>query len=442
MDLTKPFRKAAGGLSNTLGKLAFSKAEKDSKFEAVSYVPQGGATYSGLASVAGKDFTLAKPSRVTFAMLRQISKVDALTRICITAIKKSVSQSKWRIVPEEGVELTPELKKRIDIFTTLFRTQNDNNENMRLLLDRTLEDLLALDAAVIEKVYDPEGNLVGLNSVDGATIRPVYNIYGNLGDPAYKQYINNDVVANFQKDELLYIMQNPQNDVYNFGYGLSPIESILLMVQASLQADLHNAKAFSEDNIPPGILDLGDISETEVSKFKAVWDATVLKNTHKLKMVGSPEGIKYIPFQNNNKDMQYVEYTDWLSRMKLAAFGLSSIDANILQDVNRSTAESQEAISNSRGVRSIKCLFEEFFTREILNSGEESYLKFIFEEAVSLEDKKKQAEIDKINIESGVITPDEIRDREGLDVLEVSSEEDTPEKSYLNKNKKYYPPVY
>jgi hypothetical protein len=44
------------------------------------------------------------------------------------------------------------------------------------------------------------------------------------------------------------------------------------------------------------------------------------------------DSTKYTAFKQNNKDMQYAEYLDWLSRIKLAAFGLTPIDANIAED--------------------------------------------------------------------------------------------------------------
>lgn len=458
MQLPNFARKALAKTAVGLSKLAVSKGS-DGNFDAIAVKPNSYAGAYGFSqnNIAG-DYTLKKPSKVTFEALRQIAQYDAVTRICITAIKKSVSQSRWYITTKEGVELTPAIKQQLRYVEDLFKKQNRNNENMRLLLDRIIEDLLVLDAGVIEKVFNPQKELVGLNSVDGATIRPRYNKYGELGDPAYVQYVENKKTAEFSTEELIYMMQNPQNDIKKFGYGLSPIESVLLIVNASLQADMYNARTFSEDNVPPGLLDLGDISEEEAQRFKVLWDATVINNTHKMKFVHGPgDAKKYTPFKANNKDMQYVEYIDWLSRVKASAFGLSGIDINILQDVNRATAEVQEAISNSRGVMSVKRLIEEYFNRDVIMAMDFEDIEFRFEEATSLEEKKKQAEIDKINIESGVYSPEEVRERDGLSAEEdiygddwedegdeetpVEEDIDDPQKSYKQVRKNYYPPI-
>jgi len=272
----------------------------------------------------------------------------------------------------------------------------------------------------MEKVFNAKDELVELNSVDAATIRPCYNIFGEL-DPerAYVQVINEKVVAEFKNSELIYMMQNPQNDIYSFGYGQSPIEKILLTVQASLNADLHNAEVFSQDNVPPGLLDLGDMSQEEATQFIAIWNATVVNDTHKMKFVwGSDKDKKYIPFKGANKDMQYMEYIDWLSRIKLAAFGLTSIDANITQDVNRATAKTQESITKSRGIKSAKALIEEYFNREIILPLGFTDVEFKFVEATTLEEKRQQAEIDKIYIEAGVYTPKDVAKRDGLETSE------------------------
>jgi len=91
---------------------------------------------------------------------------------------------------------------------------NMNGENMRVILDRVIEDLLILDAGVIEIVRSMDGkDIVALNSVDGATIRPVYNEYGELGEPAYYQFMFDKKVAEFSMDDVVYMMANPQNDV-------------------------------------------------------------------------------------------------------------------------------------------------------------------------------------------------------------------------------------
>lgn len=118
--------------------------------------------------------------------------------------------------------------------------------------------------------------------------------------------------------------------------------------------------------------------------------------------------------------MQYAEYIDWLTRIKLAAYGLSGIDANIFADVNRATGEVQERASKSKGLRSYKKLIEEYMTRQVIRElGDEfKYLEFHFVESEELTERKTNADIDKIYIDGGVVTSNEIRKmRYGLEPL-------------------------
>ena len=357
---------------------------------------------------------IPKPTRVSFNQLRAIARYDAVIRICVNAIKKEVSQCSWNLIPMAGKEVSEAFLNEIEEKFLLVNTQG---ENLRILFDRVIEDILVLDAGVIEKVHNANGDVTDLNSLDAATIRPILNKYGEM-DPnkAYVQVINNKVVAEFKLNELIYIMSNPQTDIRLYGYGMSPIESILLAVQSALSADLYNARAFSEDNIPPGMLDLGDMDQEAAEQFMSIWDATVVDNTRKLKFVwGSDNKKKYVPFITNNKDMQFVEYIDWLSRIKLANYGLTPLDANITHDLNRATAYEERSISQSRGVGNMKSLLEEYIYREILIPMGAKDVAFKFDRVVTMEEKKKQAEIDKIYIETGVITSKEVAEREGFD---------------------------
>jgi len=407
--------------SSVFGMFSFTK---EGQKKAIATTAGTRASYYGGLEDPAKT-GLKKPTKVTFHQLRLVARHDAIVRISVNVIKKSVSQAEWSIVPKKD---KPVNKAQVDRATDLFETVNTGGENLRQILDMVLEDLLVLDAGVIEKVYNAEGDIVELNAVDGATIRPKMDKFGNV-DPehAYVQVIADKVVAEFKKDELIYMVQSPQSDISLYGYGMSPIESILLQVQAALNADLYNAEMFSKDNIPPGMLDLGDMSQTEAQQFIALWNATVINNTQKLKFLwggGEKNTKKYIPFNQNNKDMQFVEYTDWLSRIKLATYGLTGLDANITQDVNRSTSQSQESITSSRGVRTIFRLVEEYINAQILKPMGMDEIQFVFQKALTTDEKKKQAEIDKIYVEAGIIDPAEIAIREGFEVVEIEEEEE------------------
>lgn len=144
------FRKATDRIAQKAGYVSFQKAEK---FKTISL----GNTRTGIYSPAGiAKNGLTKPGNVSFRVLRQLSKHDAVVRICINVIKKEVSQSEWEIVLSEKApdkDKPEKYEAQISKVFELFEYMNANGENVRIMLDRILEDLLTLDAAAIEKVW-------------------------------------------------------------------------------------------------------------------------------------------------------------------------------------------------------------------------------------------------------------------------------------------------
>lgn len=412
------FSKTVGKLGAGISETLFSKQKK-----AIAISRKGNdRTFTPGTLGDPKKVGYGKPSRVTFDQLRLIAASDTVVRICINTIKKAVSQAEWNIVPRRQ-NIDDYNNEHIKKATAFFELVNTQGENLRTLLDMVVDDVLTIDAGVIEKVFNGDGELSELNAVDGATIRPVVNKYGELG--GYVQVINSKPVARFAPNEIIYIMQNPQNDVKTFGYGKSPIEEILLTVQASLNADIYNAQIFSKDNIPPGLLDLGNMSNDEAQNFVALWNATVVSSTQKLKFIwGSDNPKKFVSFNQTNKDMQYMKYVDWLSRLKLATYGLTSQDANITQDVNRATAQVQAVLTQARGVSNMFALIEEYINREIMIPQGFEDVVFKFSRETDIQSKKTQAEIDKIYIEAGVVAPSEVAKREGIDSFSEDEDED------------------
>lgn len=376
---------------------------------------------------------LKKPSIISFAVLRRIAATDAIIRICINVIKKTVSQSKWQIKVKDRYKKDKNSESayaaEIEEVYELFENMNENDENMRILLDRIIEDILTLDAWAIEIIRSNDwSKVLQLNSVDSSTIRPMVDNYWNSPwDIAYKQFVWDKEVAAFSRDELIYIMANPQNSLAWYGYGLSPIESIMLQVQASMEAEMYNMKTFSSNNVPAWLIDLWDVSDEEAEWVMATWNATVIWNTEAMKfMWWSWADRKYTPFQKSNKDMQFSQYIEWLSRIKLATYWLTAQDANIDVDLNRSTAEVHASMSNARWVKSMKRLIEEYFTRGIIRKMWDSEwfkkIEFAFIDVDTLWDMKIRAETDEINIASWIYAAQYVQERDWYPIEVINLE--------------------
>lgn len=287
----------------------------------------------------------------------------------------------------------------------------------RDLMELVVDDILIFDAGTIVKNYSKSGDLAELYTLPGKQIRRYVNHDRTIPEPpeaAFAWEEGGILRAEFTRDELCYIMQNPQS---NF-YGKSPVEISAYVIAASLYADEYNIDYFKNSNVPPGVFDLGkDVTEDQRSVFQALWENEVRGRggLHKMMFISGSEDPKFIPISNmTNRDMQMMEYLKWTAGIRLSCFGLSLQDIGFTQDFHRTTSETQSAISQARGVQSLLSLLEQKLNSEIVKT-EFPFTDVKFKWAdVNTVDEKQESEIDSSDLQHGVITINERRKKLGL----------------------------
>lgn len=363
--------------------------------------PQRGLVFQsrGQRSTQFIDKGLVKPGKISFDTLRRAALSVHIVRICIHTLKQKVTKTKWVI---QNTDLTRRKSKdpRIKEVENLFKHPNINDETFRTLLDKMVEDLLTLDSVSIEKTRFPDGALAELYFVDSATIRPVYDEYGNQdiliplatqdaekkGDPteelptSYVQVLDNSqyggpesgqIVAAWPKKDFIHFHMNPQGAMESFGYGLSPIEGILSVVSNILNADNYNSTYFEEGAFPPVIMQLiGQVNQRDLEAYREYLVAELSGNFHRPAIMAT-EKAESLQIHNlkdfNNRDMQFMEYQNWLAKLCCAMFGMSPGDIGITDTQgNKNVAEQQAELSEQKGYSSILHLFKEVFNQEII----------------------------------------------------------------------------
>ena len=367
---------------------------------------------------------LRKPSTLTFETLRRMSKAVHIARLAINHLKHKVSQTEWDIVPADD-SVKPN-EHHVAVLRQFFNSPN-RQETFRTFLDGFLEDLLALDAACFEKVENNAGLPAEIWYVDGSTVKPNYDIKGILQDPAYYQYVSTNSNtsdtrpdAEWSRDDLVYVMQNPQRDVKNYGYGLSPLEGIIMVATNLLNADNYMGQFFDVGTLPPKLINLGkDITQNEVEFFRSYWKSEVEGHPWKTGFFGGGD-IQQIDLSNGRPaDMQFEQYQIWLMKIVCAAFEISPQDIGFTAEMKigglgSGMAETQKSISDSRGYRSLLQLTREVFNREIVLKwfGFED-VKFDWVGIDSL-DPQTAAEIFAIESKAGAVSINEYRVQKGL----------------------------
>ncbi len=403
---------------------------------------------------------LSKPGRISYDVLRRAAASVHVARICITVLKEKVSKTGWTI---KAIDINRKADPRqIEIATELFKHPNKNSETFRTFLDKILEDLLVLDAVAIEKVRYPDGRLAELHYLDAATVRPVFDEHGNQDIPvpivgrdeevrelpvSYVQVINSnpwggreagDLVAAWPKKDFIYFNMHPQGNMNSFGYGLSPIESVIGVVANILNADNFNGTYFEEGSFPPALIQLvANMDERELMSMREYMYTELEGRFHRPAIIAGPGEIKVLNLKDiTQRDMQFMEYMKFMSRLLSAAFGLSPQDIGITEDLNRATSEVQKDLSQQKGYQSILHLFKEVFNQEILWNDfgfKDLEFSWVAEDNIDL---SEASQIYDIALKNGSMTLNEVRERIGFAPFE-----DWANRPMLLTNSGYIPAI-
>lgn len=302
------------------------------------------------------------------------------------------------------------------------RPNNSAETSLRALQELVINDLLVWDAGVIVKNFTRSGKLAELYTVPGHEIKIYRNEDRTTPQPPEPAYVWEDqgiMRAEFTNAELIYIMANPTQT----GYGTSPLEVAAYIITASLFADQYNIDYFKNSNVPPGIMDLGkDITEEQRTTFQNLWDHEVQGRAgglHRMLFMSGSDGAKFIPLQNlSNREMQMMEYLKWTVSIKCACYGVSPQDIGFTQDFRGlgggGVSDNQKEMTSVRGIDSIAQLLEQYYNAEIVKS-EFGFndCKFQWTEKDDSDDAV-EATVDINDINAGVITRNERRNKLGL----------------------------
>jgi HK97 family phage portal protein len=281
-------------------------------------------------------------------------------RAAINHRKTQISGAPWDIGTIDPSKPTDEAIKLLLI--GLFSRPNTKTDSFRLLIEPIIEDILVLDAGCVEIVRSVRGFPVQMWPVDAAWIRldPTWD-----GDPAkfrYFWYPQGRLGASLLDQDLIYMMANPSSHRV---VGLSPLETLKETIDAEIAAARYNKSQVIQAP-PSGIIDLGeDATPDNIDQFEQYWRAEIA-GYKATAVVGGTKNMKFVPFGQSNRDMQFLQWQTYLIRKIAAVFQMSPQDLGILFDVNRANATVQAELSEDRGLRPLISLVESHFNREVV----------------------------------------------------------------------------
>jgi HK97 family phage portal protein len=354
---------------------------------------------------------------IGFEELRALAESHDITRLAIETRKDQIEKLEWTIKSRKEKKPTLDAALRIDRLTEFWR-KPDGELPFATWLREALEDVLVLDAPAFEIRRNRGGEIIGLDIIDGSTIKVLVDGTGRRPRPpapAYEQIIHGRPWRLLTVDELMYLPRNPRS---HKAYGFSPVEQIVMSVNIGLRRQVMQLQHFTEGNVPPGLLNAPDNwSPEQIRQFQEWFDSILAGNTGaRTRLVWGPSGAKYQAF----KEAPYKDdFDEWLARIVCYAFSLPP--TAFTQQVNRATAQTAQEAAIEEGLAPLSGWVKRLIDGVIQNRMGHDDLEFAWSDVRPM-NPKDQATVLGSYVRDGIYALNEAREVLGLDSVEGGDE--------------------
>lgn len=343
--------------------------------------------------------------KVSYDVLKALIDAYDVARMCINHKIDEIRSMELMFQPADGVK--DDVDDAIDV-AKLVLAYPDRELSYHSWVSKWLENALKYDSAPLYRRRDYDGNIIGLEVVDGKTINPYIDENGRRPKapaPAYWQTVHGMVADWLTTDDLIYEPFRPQEDS---PFGLAPIESILLTANTDIRFQWHFLQMFTEGSVPAGFIKVPpDVSSPDqVAEWQDYWDAMVMGDQAKMhQLLAVPHDSDYIATKPEKFDKTFPEY---LMIRTCAAFGVVSQDLSLTGDVNRATGETQTDIqfrvNTLPWVRYVEGILTRYLQHDLGLP-----VKVALDTGRDKEDRLQEAQAHKLYIDMGAESPDEVR---------------------------------
>ena len=359
-----------------------------------------------------------KVGKTDVRLYRHWSENSEWVRAAIDIRKGQVSAADWDIVPADPQK--PYSKRLQREIVALFENPNPRSESFQTLVEEVVEDLLVLDAGAIEKVRSLDGRVREFWPVDGGAVKVNKLWDGDEEEPRYYWWPDYRERASWLNRDFAYMMLRPRTKSV---VGLSNLEVLKRSIDAEIFGHDYNARQVTSAS-GDGIFDLGENARPDqVEKFQRYWLAEIA-GKGATAFWGGTRGAKWIPFRGSNKDMQFLEWQEYLVKKIAAVFEMHPQDLGLTAEVNKATSAVLDQQTDERGARRAMKIVQHNLTREIVwdesFGGPTNNLAFRFTK-LNLRETKAHAEIDKIYL--GGVAKRSVNEQRMQDGLEPYPEE-------------------
>ncbi|MHA6764695.1 phage portal protein [Streptacidiphilus sp. PAMC 29251] len=343
--------------------------------------------------------------RVAFDTLKGLIRSYDVAQMCIWHRIDSIRSLEWSLVAKKG--FGGDVTDAIPLGMAALE-KPDRQMPFSVWIAAWLYDILAYDAGALSRMANRGRRTVGLRVVDGTTIAPLLDYWGNSPEPpaeAYVQFANGLPWSWFTRNDLVYL---PFRKLSESPYGQAPLETILLNANTDLRFQQYFLQRFTEGNIPAGFASAPETwTPDQIEQFQEYWDAFVLGDQ------AAKNQIKWMPGGSKLEWSNEKDFSDtfslFLMRKTCAAYHVVPSDLGFTESVNRSSGESQADVQHRVGdlplLRHVQTILSAFLQDDLGLP-----LAFAFDLGEEQTDRYQQAQADKIYVDLGAISSSDIRE--------------------------------
>lgn len=347
-----------------------------------------------------------RPDRIPFATLKQVIDGYDIASICIRHTINDLRSMPLLFKAMEGYE--GDVTKDV-VRARKFLARPDGKLPFNTWLAKADRGRLRYDALALHRERDRAGRLIALKVVDGKTIAPMTDYYGDIPSPpapAYQQFIQGIPWDWLTTDDLIYAPHWPVEESL---YGEPPIETVLLNANTDVRLQMFFLQFFTAGTVPELLLQAPpDMSDPDsLAEFQEMWDDWYEGNT------SGRHGARYIPhgtqpYAYKNIQQMDPKIAEYVMRRTIAAYGRVPQDLGLMADVNKASSETQV----DQQFR-ISTLPDTEFWESLLNSVLQEDLQLPvavnFDDGREKEDRILEARVHEVYVNIGAESPDEVR---------------------------------
>lgn len=300
--------------------------------------------------------------RLSYALLRHLYETSSSIRPAVDDITRTIISYPYVVSHVDG-KYHP--KEEYITLQRFFDRVNYDHEDLASVLQKFVNDQLVIGKGVIEKVRSTlTGTILELRTRDAALFHPIYD-RDNGGIQFYQESHRLDLTpyTRHSKNDIIYQVYNPVS------YSVLPlpiIETIVNEISLLMLTVKFIASNFMNDEIPPGVLHLGNIGEIALDRAKASFEATkgeVAKG--KMRVVDNVDKVAWVQFTRPFREMQLAELIPIIERIVARNFGLAPVEAGLAES-GRGTAEVSQQTASSKLILPLQQRITIFLNRDVL----------------------------------------------------------------------------